>query len=88
MSDEYGGMSISDWNSAKNAVTRHLAVLLQKDSNYRGILDTILVHILVDSFMAQQRPDLMSPEEFFHKYTTLFREGLGISFQSLESGNG
>ena len=85
MSEDYGGMSISDWNSAKETVARHLAHLLRADPNYRGILDTLLIHLIVDTFKAQQTPKNMSPDEFLEKYTSIFRDGLGISLRSLES---
>lgn len=88
MPDEYGGMSISDWNSARDTISKHLAVLLQKDPNYRGIFDTLLTHMIADTFMAQQRPDFLSSGAFFIKYTTLFKQGLGINLMSLDSDQG
>jgi hypothetical protein len=85
MPDDYGGMSISDWDSAKQTVQRHLAVLLEKNPNYRGIFDTLLVHLIVDIFMVKERPSNMSAEEFVKKYTGIFHDGLGINLSSLES---
>ena len=84
MAEDYGSMSISDWNSARDTVARHLAHLMQKDSSYRAVYETVLIHLIVDIFMVQQTPKNMSTDEFLTKYTALFREGLGINFQSLE----
>ena len=87
MPEDYGGMSISDWDSAKRTVQRHLAVLLERNPTYKSIYETILVHLIVDIFMVKEQPSNMSADEFLKKYTTLFREGLGINLSSLESDN-
>lgn len=87
MPDEYGGMSISDWNSAKATVTKHLGALAAKDQNYRGIYDTILIHMIVDAFMVRESPKHMSADEFITKYTKLCQDGLGINFHSLDTDN-
>ena len=88
MSDEYGGMSISDWNSAKVTVKKHLGVLASKNPViYRAVYENIFVHLIVDIFMSKERPDIMSSSEFLTKYTNIFKEGLGINLMSLESDN-
>ena len=89
MSEDYGGMSISDWNSAKLTVQKHLGVLATRNPDYRAIYDTALAHLIVDIFMVQQSPKNMSIEEFLAKYTTLFKDGFGVNFHPLDTdGNG
>lgn len=85
MDEDYGGMSISDWNSVHLTVQKHLGVLAARDPNYHAIYETILIHLIVDIFMVKESPKNMTPDEFLTKYITLFREGFGINFQSLES---
>jgi len=85
---EYGGMSISDWNSAKETVKKHLGILCAKNPDqYHAVYEAILIHLIVDIFMSRERPDLMPSEALLEKYTKLFREGLGINLMSLESDN-
>lgn len=85
MPDEYGGMSISDWDSSKLAVKKHLGVMLAKDPNYQGVFETLLIHLIVDIFMVKECPKNMSANEFISKYTQIFQEGLGININSLDT---
>ena len=84
MSDEYGGMSISDWGSAKFAIQKHLGALAAKNPNYQATYETILIHMIVDTINVKQRPDILSVDDFFTKYLSVFKDGLGINLQSLE----